>query len=376
MVGRLCLALTLCQVCYGMNLSHHWISWKIEHSKTYSTVREETWRRTVWEQNVVEIMKHNVAASAGWYTYNMGTNHLTDMTTDEVNMQMNGLRLEHLPRDGANDNFTYLSEMLLIPSTVDWTEKGLVSPVENQGPCGSCWAFSAVGALEGQMRKHTGVLVPLSPQNLVDCSVAIGNHGCRGGYLSKAFTYIAQNKGIDSDCFYPYEHRDGRCRYTLQGRAGYCSGFRILPRNNELALMHAVATVGPVSVGMNANLPSFHRYRSGIYNDPLCNSRLVNHAVLVVGYGTENEQDYWLIKNRYAHNHKHTNFARMCPHFYKSSGTTWWPDLGMYQFKIIVYLLFLFSVSWGITWGEKGFFRVPRNKNQCGIATFAIYPTL
>uniref|UniRef100_A0A4W4F0U5 Cathepsin S, ortholog 1 n=2 Tax=Electrophorus electricus TaxID=8005 RepID=A0A4W4F0U5_ELEEL len=312
-----------------MNLNRYWLSWKTEYNKTYSTVWEETWRRAVWQQNVVEMIKHNVAASEGQHTYTLGTNHLSDMTADEVNVQLNGLRPEHLPPGGTNVSFTFLSEMHLIPLTVDWTEKGLVSPVENQGPCGSCWAFSAVGALEGQMKKHTGLLVPLSPQNLVDCSVAIGNHGCKGGYLSKAFTYIIQNQGIDSDCVYPYEHREGRCRYTVRGRAAYCSGFQILPRNNELALMHAVAMVGPVSVGINANLPSFHRYRSGIYNDPLCNSRLVNHAVLVVGYGTEKGQDYWLIKN-----------------------------------------------SWGTAWGEKGFFRLPRNKNQCGVATFAIYPTL
>ncbi|RXN22476.1 cathepsin L1-like protein [Labeo rohita] len=125
------------------------------------------------------------------------------------------------------------------------------------------------------------------------------------------------------------QHNDGACRYSVTGRAGYCSGFRILPRHNEVALQNAIATIGPVSVGVNAKLASFHRYRSGIYSDPKCSSGLINHAVLVVGYGSENGQDYWLVKN-----------------------------------------------SWGTAWGEKGFIRIARNKNMCGISSFAIYPTM
>ncbi|XP_016359505.1 cathepsin K-like [Sinocyclocheilus anshuiensis] len=135
-----------------------------------------------------------------------------------------------------------------------------------KGPCGSCWAFSAVGALEGQMKRRTGSLVPLSPLNLLDCSVSLGNRGCRGGYLSRAFLYIIQNNGIDSNTLYPYEHKllqNGACRYSVTGRAGYCSGFRILPRHNEAALQYALANIGPVSVGVNAKLASFHRYRGG-----------------------------------------------------------------------------------------------------------------
>uniref|UniRef100_A0A671LBX4 Cathepsin S, ortholog 1 n=1 Tax=Sinocyclocheilus anshuiensis TaxID=1608454 RepID=A0A671LBX4_9TELE len=197
-----------------------------------------------------------------------------------------------------------------------------------QGPCGSCWAFSAVGALEGQMKRRTGSLVPLSPLNLLDCSVSLGNRGCRGGYLSRAFLYIIQNNGIDSNTLYPYEHKllqNGACRYSVTGRAGYCSGFRILPRHNEAALQYALANIGPVSVGVNAKLASFHRYRGGIYSNLKCCSGLINHAVLVVGYGSENGQDYWLVKN---------------------------------------------------SWGENGFICMARNKNMCGISSFSIYPTI
>ncbi|XP_036433805.1 cathepsin S, ortholog 1 [Colossoma macropomum] len=326
-LSALCLVLLLVPAHCEFSLDGYWTSWKTEFNKTYSSTREEVCRRAVWKKNVQDVMKHNEAASAGRRSYTMGINHLSDMSAEEVNAQLNGLIEERPALHEVNHTFSFLSGSLP-PPRMDWTEKGLVTPVRNQGPCGSCWAFSAVGALEGQMKKKTGRLVPLSPQNLVDCSVTVGNHGCRGGYLSKSFTYIIRNKGIDSDSFYPYEHRDGTCRYAVKGKAGYCSGFQILPRN-ELVMMHAVATVGPISVGINAKLASFHRYKSGIYDDPACDPRSVNHAVLVVGYGQDKGQDYWLIKN-----------------------------------------------SWGSAWGENGFVRMARNKNQCGIANFAIFPTI
>ncbi|KAG5829988.1 hypothetical protein ANANG_G00319670 [Anguilla anguilla] len=183
--------------------------------------------------------------------------------------------------------------------------------------------------MEGLMKRQTGKLVPLSPQNLLDCSSSYGNLGCNGGYLSKTFRYIIENKGIDSDSSYPYESREGKCRYSVQGRAGYCWGFQILRRGDERALQVAVANVGPVSVSINV-LPSFNSYRGGVYDDPSCSSAETNHAVLVVGYGTDRGKDFWLVKN-----------------------------------------------SWGTDWGESGFIRMARNRNnQCGIANLPIYPTM
>ncbi|XP_052388701.1 cathepsin S, ortholog 1 [Carassius gibelio] len=324
LVIRVLLCVSL--VCSEISLSDdQWMAWKSQHNKAYRNSREERHRRGVWEQNLLDIMKHNEETAVGLHSYTLGLNQLSDMTADEVN-QWNGLLEEDVL--GVNMTFPPPSQHPL-PPRVDWTEHGMVSPVQNQGPCGSCWAFSAVGALEGQMKRRTGSLVPLSPQNLMDCSVSLGNRGCRGGYLSRAFLYVIQNHGIDSNTFYPYEHKQGTCRYSVTGRAGYCSGFRILPRHNEAALQYAVANIGPVSIGINAKLASFHKYRSGIYSDPKCSSLLINHAVLVVGYGSENGQDYWLVKN-----------------------------------------------SWGTAWGENGFIRMARNKNMCGISSFSIYPTI
>lgn len=311
---------------YLPDLSEQWKEWKNKYQKVYDHQVEDLYRKMVWQKNMRLVQKHNEEASAGQHSFIMGVNHLADMTAEEVNTLVNGLKQENL-----NHVWTFhpLPEMPL-PPNVDWRTRGMVSPVQNQGLCGSCWAFSAIGALEGQMKRTNGSLVPLSPQNLVDCSTNVGNHGCRGGYLSKSYIYVIRNQGIDSESFYPYEHRDGQCRYSIQGKAGYCLGFHVLPKGDEKALQAAVATVGPVAVGINAMLPSFHHYRGGLYDAPGCNPKITNHAVLVVGYGTVKGQDFWLVKN-----------------------------------------------SWGTGWGEGGFIRIARNKrNLCGIANFAIYPTV
>ncbi|XP_075305341.1 cathepsin K-like isoform X1 [Odontesthes bonariensis] len=305
-----------------------WEEWKIKHSKVYENQTEWSLRRAIWEKNQFVVLKHNQEASAGKHSFTLGLNHLADMTAEEINEKLNGLRLEE-PLDFINGTFKDIND-LSIPQSVDWRKKGLVSSVKNQGLCGSCWAFSSLGALEGQMKKRTGVLVSLSPQNLVDCSTVVGNLGCRGGYITKSYSYIIQNGGVDSESFYPYEHQNGKCRYSAKGKAGYCSNFHVLPRGDERALQAAVASVGPIAVAVNAMLPSFHMYRGGLYNEPSCNPKFVNHAVLVVGYGTDAGQDYWLVKN-----------------------------------------------SWGPQWGEGGFIRIARNRrNICGIATLGVYPTL
>ncbi|XP_035476549.2 procathepsin L isoform X1 [Scophthalmus maximus] len=322
-----------------------WEEWKDGHGKVYDNEVESSFRRAAWQKNVHLVLRHNQEASVGKHSFTLGLNHLADMpsssikTAEEINEKLNGLKPEERVHF-RNDTFKEASGSST-PQTVDWRKTGLVSPVQNQGLCGSCWAFSSLGALEGQMKKQTGVLVPLSAQNLVDCSTIDGNLGCRGGYISKAYSYVIRNRGVDSERSYPYEHQVGlrkhdfftnnaKCRYSVKGKAGHCSDFHILPQGDERALQEVVASVGPVAVAVNAMLPSFHLYRGGLYNVPSCSPRFINHAVLVVGYGTDKGQDYWLVKN-----------------------------------------------SWGTAWGEEGFIRLARNKNNlCGIASFAVYPTL
>lgn len=218
-----------------------------------------------------------------------------------------------------------------LPHHVDWREKGAVTAVKDQGHCGSCWAFSAVGALEGQHFRKTGALVSLSEQNLVDCSKKYGNNGCNGGMMDNAFRYVKSNKGIDTEISYPYEGIEDSCHFNPKNVGATDSGYVNLPSGNEEKLMNAVATMGPVSVAIDASQESFQFYAEGTYVEPQCDSVSLDHGVLVVGYGTDEQgQDYWLVKN-----------------------------------------------SWGTSWGDKGYIKMARNMdNQCGIATQASYPTV
>uniref|UniRef100_A0A8C9AIH9 Cathepsin S n=1 Tax=Prolemur simus TaxID=1328070 RepID=A0A8C9AIH9_PROSS len=258
-------------------LDHHWHLWKKTYGKQYEEKTEETVRRLIWEKNLKFVMLHNLEHSMGMHSYDLGMNHLGDM-----------------------------------------------------GSCGACWAFSAVGALEAQLKLTTGKLVSLSAQNLVDCSTEkYRNKGCRGGFMTEAFQYIIDNKGIDSEASYPYKAMDEKCQYDSKNRAATCSKYTELPYGSEEALKEAVANKGPVSVGIDASHPSFFLYRSGVYYDPAC-TQTVNHGVLVVGYGNLNGKDYWLVKN-----------------------------------------------SWGLNFGEQGYIRMARNSgNHCGIASFPSYPEI
>jgi len=227
---------------------------------------DEISRRLIWEKNLKHISIHNLEASLGVHTYELAMNHLGDMTSEEVVQKMTGLKVP--PSHSHSNDTLYIPDWeSRAPDSIDYRKKGYVTPVKNQGQCGSCWAFSSVGALEGQLKKKTGKLLNLSPQNLVDC--VSENDGCGGGYMTNAFQYVQKNRGIDSEDAYPYVGQDESCMYNPTGKAAKCKGYREIPVGNEKALKRAVARVGPISVAIDASLTSFQFYSKELKAAPV-----------------------------------------------------------------------------------------------------------
>ncbi|CAO3644645.1 unnamed protein product [Cunninghamella echinulata] len=230
-----------------------------------------------------------------------------------------------------------------LPKVVDWREKGYVTPVKDQGQCGASYAFAAISALEGAHFSKTGKLVSLSEQQIIDCSGPNGNNGCGGGggvpsadtkmndggEPDQVFAYIKMNGGVQDEASYPYTAEDGDCNFSKNNIAATLTGFVDIPSMSEEDLQRAIAKVGPIAAGIDASLASFQDYTGGIYHDTSCSTTMLDHHVTIVGYNLEDEANpYYIIKN-----------------------------------------------SWGTGWGESGYMKMAANKNTCGIATEASYPT-
>ncbi|XP_071956336.1 procathepsin L-like [Antedon mediterranea] len=301
-----------------------WEMFKRTFDKAY-TPEEEVYRRSVFEDNQKFIQKHNAEYAKGLHTHTVATNKFADLTNAEFVSFFNGYLRVNKTRGS-----TYLEPSNFeAPTEVDWTKKGFVTPVKNQEQCGSCWAFSTTGSLEGQHFKKYNKLVSLSEQQLVDCSHSFGNDGCEGGLMDNAFKYIKANGGIESEESYSYTAEDGKCKFDASLVVATDTGYTDVESGSEQKLKSAVATVGPISVAMDASHQSFQLYHQGVYSEPGCSSTRLDHGVLAVGYGEDGEsgKSYWLIKN-----------------------------------------------SWGTTWGMEGYFKITRKGNMCGIATQASYP--
>jgi len=303
-----------------------WHLWKSTHGKSYAHLAAERVRYEIWQDNLRRIEEHN----KGDHSYTLGMNHFGDLTNTEFREMVNTYK-KPANRTGS----TFLKPNgLQIPEDIDWNKKGYVTPVKNQGHCGSCWAFSTTGSLEGQTFKKTGKLVSLSEQNLVDCSSSFGNHGCNGGLMDYAFEYIKANGGIDTEASYPYlGKQQASCHFKKENIGATVAGFTDIPSGDEEGLTNALASVGPISVAIDASHFSFQFYRDGVYDEDNCSSEELDHGVLATGYGV------WQVSHSYSK-----------PYYWVKN-------------------------SWGPGWGVKGFIRMSRNKdNQCGIATAASYP--
>jgi cathepsin L len=251
-------------------------------------------------------------------------NQFTHLTFDEFLKEVNigGTRIPNLRRNPEGGLYEAPADDAAPVATVDWTTKGAVTSVKNQGSCGSCWSFSAAGALEGAKWIKYKTTESLSEQQLVACDTAGNDKGCNGGWMDDAFKWIKGNGGLCSEAAYPYASSSGTspsCKKGCTPVSGTAvSGWTDVTPKSVSALASAVTNV-PVAIAIQANQPAFQSYKSGVLTGT-CGQRL-DHGVLLVGYGTDNGLDYWKVKN-----------------------------------------------SWGTSWGEQGYIRIEKSsKDLCGV---------
>jgi C1A family cysteine protease len=297
-----------------------------QHNKQYADATEFFERFNTFKANMNTIIAHQSTKAS----FSMAMNHFGDLTNAEFkSLYLNyNSALRTVKRNSTTPRQTF--NMVDLPSSVDWPSKGVVTPVKNQGQCGSCWAFSTTGSLEAAHAIKTGKLVSLSEQELVDCAGSAGNQGCNGGLMDNAFTWIKSNGGLCTESAYPYTAADGNCQKSSCTSAVSCSGHTDVQANDEAALAAAV-TQQPVSVAVDAGGSAWQFYSGGVVSSA-CGTQL-DHGVLAAGYGTLGGADYWLVKN-----------------------------------------------SWGASWGESGYIYLNKTSSssapgECGIAMEPSWPT-
>ncbi|KAF7105391.1 hypothetical protein CFC21_106204 [Triticum aestivum] len=321
--------------------------WMTVQNRSYSTADVKARRYEVYRSNMRFIEAVNAQAATSGLTYELGEGPFTDLSSEEFMALYTGQIPEgDHGQDGEEDQqiitthagpmgpagtySVYANFSAGAPRSIDWRNRGAVTPVKNQGQCGSCWAFSTVATIEGLHKIKRGTIVSLSEQQLVDCDSLDG--GCNGGQTSRAFLWIKRNGGITTTASYRYKASRGQCMRNRKPAATII-GSRAVKSNSEVSLMNAVAN-RPVAVAISVDGKHFHHFKLGIYNGP-CGDGKLNHAVTVVGYGQQkqNGAKYWIVKN-----------------------------------------------SWGGTWGDKGFMQMKRGtKNpsgQCGIAMQPVFPLM
>ncbi len=322
---------------YNARTSSHWVS------QTIREIERETERaagRRGGLRQGTQLSTFVLILFKTSLTSQLGLTSLADLTHDEYRAHYLGYRADLKPARGLGlaTPGTWRYADADPPLAVDWRRQGAVTPVKNQLQCGSCWAFSTTGSVEGINAIKTGELVALSEQELIDCDTSRDN-GCHGGLMDFAFKFIIANGGLDTEADYMYKAEDRKCKVDKEAKhVVSIDGYEDVPTNDEEALKKAVAGQ-PVSVAIEADQRAFQLYAGGVF-DGTCGTAL-DHGVLAVGYGSQAGQDFWVIKN-----------------------------------------------SWGGAWGDRGFIKLARNLDatraaaanvsatagQCGIALQASYP--
>lgn len=302
---------------------NHWVEWKHKHNKSYLPEEEEE-----RFHNFLENFKFIKTSPV--FDYDLGLNQFADLSRDEWVNRFNKI---DTTKHGQAPMFVPSEEVIEnAPKSLDWRNSKLnprgikaVNPIKNQQQCGSCWAFSTIASVEGAWALSGHNLVSLSEQELVDCSSEEGNQGCNGGLMDQGFQYIIDNGGICTESQYPYKAQDGQCESSQCKNVALIKSYFDIQSMNETAIFAAIQN-GPLSIAIEADQQSFQFYAGGVYSDIGCGTNL-DHGVNLVGYGTDNGKDYWILRN-----------------------------------------------SWGPSWGESGYMRILRGSNICGLSQIPSMP--